>query len=79
MVMEKISNILSDLCLRLGQDDLSTRWSWVPTEEEKVLNLMNFKISADQNFKTLNYKAALHNYSSALKVDNYFLANTSVL
>jgi hypothetical protein len=66
--MEKLSNILSDLCLRLSAEDLAERWAWVPVEEEKVLNLMNFKISADQHFKNLNYKAALHNYANALKV-----------
>jgi len=67
-VMEKIANILADLNLRLSKDDLLERWSWVQLEEEKVLNLMNFKVSADQNFKNLNFKAALHNYSNALKV-----------
>jgi len=68
-VMEKIANILADLNLRLSKEDLLERWSWVQLEEEKVLNLMNFKVSADQNFKNLNFKAALHNYSNALKMD----------
>ena len=68
LVMEKLSNILGDLLLKLTAEDLAERWSWLPVEEEKILSLMNLKISADQHFKSLNYKAALHNYANALKV-----------
>lgn len=68
-IMVKLALIFSELHSRLTTADLIETWRWVIVEVDKLDRLMNFKTTADQQFKKKSYKAALANYNNALKVD----------
>ena len=68
-IMAKVLAILADLLAKLNSADLVDAWQWVITENEKLEKLMNFKNTADQQFKSKSYRAALLNYANALKTD----------
>ena len=67
-VIEKVLDLLGDIHKLLSAEDNKERWSWIRNEFEKVQSLSDFKQSADQQFKTNSFKAAVHNYGNALKV-----------
>ena len=67
-VMNKVSTLLQSLSNKLSDDDTDGQWMWVPMEHKRVRELISLKNNADIQFKSSNFKGAINNYASALKV-----------
>merc|ERR1712137_1506716 len=68
-MMAKLLKVLEEVKKHLKIQDLCERWEWVSQEQEKLENLINFKNTADTQFKQKSYRGACLNYGNALKMD----------
>jgi hypothetical protein len=67
-VMTKIKTILADVDKILQSGEKEEAWGWIPKELTKINELLSVKITADHQFKSKNFAAALTSYTHALKV-----------
>ncbi len=67
-VMNKVSMLLQSLSHKLTDDDTDGKWMWISMEHKRVRELISLKNNADLMFKSSNFKGAINNYASALKV-----------
>lgn len=69
-VMTKIKTILTEVDKTLQSGDKEEAWGWIPKELTKINELLSVKITADHQFKSKNFAAALTSYTHALKVSH---------
>jgi tetratricopeptide (TPR) repeat protein len=70
-IMNKVATLLKGLAARLTFPDISDKWSWVASENDKIQCLLNLKTNGDEKFKAQNFKGAVMAYSNAVKVSKH--------